>query len=74
MPKLSPVSSRKLIKILHRLGFEKVRQEGSHARFVHAGGRKTSVPIHTGENIHPGLLRKILKDVNISPKEFSKLH
>ena len=72
MPKLSPISSRNLIKILNKLGFKKIRQEGSHARFIHPDGRKTTIPIHSGENIHRGLLRKILKDINISPEQFFK--
>jgi len=73
MPKLSPISSRKLIKIVTKMGFEKVRQEGSHTRLVHPDGRKTTIPIHSGENIHRGLLRKILKDLEIQPEKFNDL-
>lgn len=73
MPKLSPISSRKLIKIITKLGFEKIRQEGGHARFVHPDGRKTTIPIHPGENIHRGLLRKILKDIEVQPERFVNL-
>lgn len=73
MPKLSPISSRNLVKIVESLGFVKARQEGSHARFVHADGRKISIPMHPGENIHRGLLRKILRDLQITPKEFLEL-
>ena len=73
MPKLSSISSRKLVRIVERLGFIKIRQEGSHARFSHPDGRKISIPIHSGESIHRGLLRKILRDLNLAPDEFSKL-
>lgn len=73
MPRLSPISSRNLIKIVEKQGFVKVRQEGSHARYAHADGRKTSIPMHSGENIHRGLLRKIIHDLNMTPDEFSKL-
>jgi len=73
MPKLSPISSRKLVKIAEELGFEKIRQEGSHARYVHLDGRKTTIPMHSGENIHKGLLRKILRDMDVSPDKFFKL-
>ncbi|MBM2820825.1 MAG: hypothetical protein HW405_585, partial [Candidatus Berkelbacteria bacterium] len=31
------------------------------------------IPVHQGENIGQGLLRKILNDLEISPKEFLKL-
>jgi len=39
----------------------------------HSDGRKTSVPIHSGEKVGIGLLRKILRDTNISRSEFDKL-
>lgn len=73
MPKLSPISAIKLIKILLKQGFVKVRQSGSHARLEHADGRKVSVPVHSGENVRVGLLVKILRDANISRKEFEAL-
>lgn len=73
MPKLSPINATRLIKILFKQGFVKIRQSGSHARLEHPDGRKTSIPVHSGENVRVGLLRKILRDVNISRDEFEKL-
>lgn len=73
MPKLSPIGSKKLIKILLKEGFVLLRQKGSHARLEHSDGRKTTVPIHSGESIDVGLLRKILRDVILTPEEFNKL-
>jgi len=73
MPKLSPINSSKLIKILQRLGFTILRQKGSHVRMSHPDGKKTTIPIHSGEKIGVGLLRKILRDANISRKEFESL-
>lgn len=73
MPKLSPANSSKLIKILLKIGFVNIRQKGSHVRLEHPDGRKTSVPVHSGENVGIGLLRKILRDVNLTPDQFNKL-
>ncbi|MEK7141848.1 MAG: type II toxin-antitoxin system HicA family toxin [Patescibacteria group bacterium] len=73
MPKLSPISGRELIGILQKQGFDPIRQKGSHVRLEHADGRKTSVPLHSGESIHVGLLRKILRDTQISPESFNDL-
>ena len=73
MPRLSPISSRDLVKIVEILGFVKIRQTGSHARFIHPDGRKITIPIHTEETIHHGLLRKIIRDLNMAPDEFIKL-
>ncbi len=73
MPKLSPVNGLKLIRILVKEGFIEVRQKGSHVRLEHPDGRKTSVPIHSGESVGIGLLRKILWDTNLSPEQFNKI-
>ncbi|MBI3577116.1 type II toxin-antitoxin system HicA family toxin [Candidatus Gottesmanbacteria bacterium] len=73
MPKLSPIGGRELIRILQKQGFLSVRQKGSHVRMEHRDGRKTSVPLHSGESIRVGLLRKILRDVQIPPETFHDL-
>ena len=73
MPKLSPIRGKELISILLKQGFKEVHQKGSHVRLEHPNGRKTTVPLHSGENVGVGLLRKILRDTNISRDEFEKL-
>lgn len=73
MPKLSPINPGKLIKILAKEGFAEIRQKGSHIRLEHPDGRKTSIPIHSGESVGVGLLRKILRDVNLTSEQFNKL-
>lgn len=71
MSKLPLLSANKLIQILQKLGFEKIRQEGSHVFLRHADGRTTVIPNHSGEELDRGLLNKILKkDVRISREEF----
>lgn len=67
---LGPLSYRKVAKRLGELGFHPVRQSGSHVIFKHANGRMTVVPNHPGEDIGRGLLRKIIKDIDISVEEF----
>ncbi|MEK6825122.1 MAG: type II toxin-antitoxin system HicA family toxin [Nanoarchaeota archaeon] len=68
------MSAIELSKVLKRLGFELIRQEGSHMFFRHPDGRTTVVPNHSGENIGRGLLVKIIKkDVQITREEFEKL-
>jgi len=73
MPKLSPIAGRALIAILKKQGFRVTRQKGSHVRLEHKDNRKTTVPLHAGEHVGKGLLRKILHDVNISPEDFQKM-
>ncbi|MBI3733682.1 MAG: type II toxin-antitoxin system HicA family toxin [Chloroflexi bacterium] len=73
MSSLPALTAREVISALRRAGFEIVRQRGSHAQLQHPDGRATTVPVHTGEDIGRGLLRKILRDVELAPEEFMKL-
>lgn len=73
MPKLTPVNARDLISLLEKQGFSKIHQKGSHVRMEHSDGRKTTIPVHAGEKIGVGLLRKILRDANISRSEYEKI-
>lgn len=46
-------------------GFEIARTHGSHHILKHPDGRQTVVPVHGKETIGPGLLNKIMKDVEL---------
>lgn len=58
--------------ILRRLGFEEVRQHGSHVQYRHPDGRGTTVPFHAGRDISPVLLRQIAKDIGLTVDDFVK--
>ena len=73
MPKLIPISGRKLCKIVEKLGFVKVHQVGSHVRYIHTDGRKTVVPVHGNEELGKGLLSEILKQIDLSREEYDLL-
>jgi predicted RNA binding protein YcfA (HicA-like mRNA interferase family) len=67
------LTAKEIIKVLERLGFKNTRKsKGSHFRYVHPDGRKTTVPVHKGKTVGRGLLRKILRDIELSPEEFQK--
>jgi predicted RNA binding protein YcfA (HicA-like mRNA interferase family) len=66
------LGSREVIGILNQLGFEEVRQRGSHKQFRHSDGRRTTVPVHGGRDISPLLLRQIIRDVGVTVEEFLK--
>lgn len=73
MPKLPLIPAKDIFKVLTKLGFEKIRQEGSHVFFRHPDGRTTVIPNHPGEKVDRGLLNKIIKkDLCISREEFMK--
>lgn len=71
MPKLIPIKSKKLIKILIKLGFVERDAEGSHLFFRHIDGRTTVIPAN--KEISRGLLRKILNDIKVNIDEYDKL-
>jgi predicted RNA binding protein YcfA (HicA-like mRNA interferase family) len=66
-PVLKP---REVVEILLSLGFQEVRQRGSHKQLRHPDGRTTTVPFHAGRDISPILLRQIAKDVGLTVDQF----
>ena len=67
------VTGKEVIAALQRAGFEVTRTRGSHLFLRHSDGRVTTVPVHAGETIGPGLLSKILRDAKVSRSEFEQL-
>lgn len=67
------LSSREVVRLLEGLGFEEVRQRGSHKQFRHPDGRCTTVPVHSGRDVSPLLLRQIAKDVGLTVDELLKV-
>jgi predicted RNA binding protein YcfA (HicA-like mRNA interferase family) len=69
LPVLKP---KEVIRILTRLGFEQIRQRGSHRQFRHPDGRQTTAPDHGSRDISPILLRQIAKDIDLNAEELLK--
>jgi predicted RNA binding protein YcfA (HicA-like mRNA interferase family) len=73
MAKLPHLTGKELAKIIEKFGFVHSHTTGSHMVFKHPDGRRTTIPIHAGEEIGPGLLNKIIKkDLLITREEFLK--
>lgn len=70
MRHIVPLKPRKIFYILKRLGFEPIRQKGSHIFFSHPDGRATVVPNHKGEDISKGLIKSILNDIEMDWNKF----
>ncbi|MFN6565966.1 type II toxin-antitoxin system HicA family toxin [Dendronalium sp. ChiSLP03b] len=68
-----PAKAIELERIARKLGFEKVRQKGSHARWQHPDGRATTIPIHGNAEIGKWLFHEILKQLGITEEEFNQL-
>lgn len=68
MSELPVVSGKEAVRAFERLGYEVVRQRGSHV-FMKSPGRKSlSVPLN--DPVKRGLLRSLIKDADLSVEEF----
>lgn len=73
MPKLVRISGEEAIRRLEKLGFQRVRQRGSHVvlkKEIPEGDIGCVVPLH--KELAIGTLRGILKQANVSVEEFSE--
>ena len=71
--KLRPLPARKVVQALQKIGFEPVRQKGSHIILKNDEGTVIVVPEHSGEEIGRGLLLKIIKQAGVSKEKFMEL-
>ncbi len=74
MPRIHPVPAKKMVKILCCLGFYELRVKGSHHFFFNSLTKKTAcVPIHGNEYLGIGIIKEILRDIDLSVKEYERL-
>lgn len=73
MTRLPALRGQDVVRTLEKVGFHIVRQKGSHVRMRHPDGRVVTIPVHPGQDIGRGLLRKILRDAELTQDEFLEL-
>lgn len=65
-PRLPPVSGRQVVRLLERLGYDVIRQRGSHIRMRKAtplGEHSITIPAH--REMAKGTLNDILNEVGL---------
>lgn len=72
MSKLTIISPKYMIRLIKKLGFRRVRQNGSHIFFTNDKGRNTVIPLHN-KDMKRGLIRGVLSDIGLSVDEYEKL-
>ena len=72
MPRLPRLRGRDLVAALKKANFEVIRTKGSHYFLRHSDGRCTVIPVHAREIIGPGLMKKILKDIEFTEADLQK--
>lgn len=70
MPKLPVLSGADVVKMLERLGFEQIRQRGSHI-VMRRGEAGTVVPLH--KELKSGTLAGIIRQARLTNDEFLKV-
>jgi predicted RNA binding protein YcfA (HicA-like mRNA interferase family) len=69
-PKLPVVSGEDLVRVLRKVGYEIVRQKGSHVRLRNEGSPKrlpVTVPLH--KELARGTLKNILADAGLTVQD-----
>ena len=72
MTRLPLVNFKTMEKALLNLGFERVRQKGSHVFYRHPDGRTTTAPNHPGRDLSRPLIREILREIELTPEQFQE--
>jgi len=74
MPKLPVISGSRAIKCFEKMGYQVVRQRGSHVRMHHkSDSTKQPLTIPRHKTLGKGLLRKLLRDAQITTEELLEL-
>jgi predicted RNA binding protein YcfA (HicA-like mRNA interferase family) len=72
--KLPVLSGKDIVKAFGKLGYVTVRQTGSHIRMKHQSDSfKKPLTIPNHKVVGKGLLRKLLRDAQISIEDFCSL-
>jgi len=74
MHKIPIISGDEAVKCFKKLGYEVVRQKGSHIRLCHrSDNTKQPLTVPRHKQLGKGLLRKLMRDADISIEEFENL-
>jgi predicted RNA binding protein YcfA (HicA-like mRNA interferase family) len=68
MPRLPRVSGDEAIRAFERMGYERVRQSGSHVRMKCEGRQPITVPRHA--ELKRGTLRTLIRDAGFEVADF----
>ena len=73
MSNFPAVKAKDFIRVISKLGYKLHRQKGSHAIYKNLSGQRVVVPIHSGQDLKPGTLLGMIKDIGLEKTEFFNL-
>jgi predicted RNA binding protein YcfA (HicA-like mRNA interferase family) len=71
--KIPRITAEKAISVIEKIGFELVRQSGSHRIYRNKNGSRITIPVHSGKVLHPKIVKNILRDADLSVEQFRGL-
>lgn len=73
MAKLPVISGKITIRAFEKIGYRVVRTRGSHFRLYHITPKKNPLTIPNHKILGRGLLRRLIRDAEITVEEFIEL-
>lgn len=74
MSRLPRITARQAEKVIYKLGFQLLRQSGSHKIFFNDGiNKRITLPQHGNKVIHPKIMKDIIRDSGVNPAKFIDL-
>ncbi len=70
MSRIPALRASEVVRALNRLGFQVIRQKGSHIRLKHPDGRYASVPSHGAREFRREFILDILKQARVDFSDF----
>lgn len=72
MSRMRIIDAKKMEKLLFSIGFNKIRQKGSHVFYRHVDGRTTTIPHHSSSDLARPLIKEILREIEITIDDYNK--
>jgi predicted RNA binding protein YcfA (HicA-like mRNA interferase family) len=73
LPPLPFVSGDEAVRAFERLGYERVRQRGSHIRLKLGDAGRKPLTVPRKKELKRGMLRSLIRDAGITVEEFIEL-
>jgi predicted RNA binding protein YcfA (HicA-like mRNA interferase family) len=73
-PPLPAITGEQAGRVAKRAGFRLDRQKGSHEVYLRESDkRRVVIPVHAGKTLKPKTLAGIIRDIGLTPEEFTAL-
>ncbi|MBI3816085.1 type II toxin-antitoxin system HicA family toxin [Candidatus Peregrinibacteria bacterium] len=70
---ISVVTGKELVRVVRKFGWDTFHIRGSHHQLKHRKiGNKITVPVHGNRELKRGILRAILKEIDVSVERLRK--